>query len=99
MLGCTHYPLLRPAIAACVGPDVHIVDSGARDVAGGPAAPDRARFLECAGGSAVACGVYVSDNPGRFRQVGSRFLNESIEHVEWVEPERYVNANVARRPE
>jgi hypothetical protein len=34
---------------------------------------------------------YVSDNPARFRQVGSRFLNEPIEHVELVEPEQYVN--------
>ena len=27
LLGCTHYPLLRPLIAAIVGPDVAIVDS------------------------------------------------------------------------
>ena len=27
LLGCTHYPLLRPIIAAIVGPDVAIVDS------------------------------------------------------------------------
>src|SRR5262245_11013971 len=36
VLGCTHYPFLRPAIAAVVGPDVTIVDTGpavARQVA------------------------------------------------------------------
>ena len=27
ILGCTHYPLLRPAIAAAVGDGVHLVDS------------------------------------------------------------------------
>ena len=32
---------------------------------------------------------YVSDNAARFRQVGSRFLDEAIENVEFVEPERY----------
>ena len=28
VLGCTHYPLLREAIAAYLGPKVHIVESG-----------------------------------------------------------------------
>ena len=27
ILGCTHYPLLKSAIAAAVGPGVHLVDS------------------------------------------------------------------------
>ena len=26
MLGCTHYPFLRPAIEAVVGPDVQVID-------------------------------------------------------------------------
>jgi hypothetical protein len=34
---------------------------------------------------------YVSDNPARFREIGSRFLSEAIAHVELVEAERYVN--------
>lgn len=29
VLGCTHYPFLRDVIAEVVGPDVHILDSGA----------------------------------------------------------------------
>lgn len=29
VLGCTHYPLLRPAIAAFMGPGVALIDSGA----------------------------------------------------------------------
>ncbi len=89
VLGCTHYPLLREAIAACLGPQVHIVDSGREtslavqrhlsqhDGLRSPAAPGT---MQC----------YVSDNPARFREVGSRFLNEPIEHVELVEPEQYV---------
>ena len=28
VLGCTHYPFLRPLIAAIVGPDVRLVDTG-----------------------------------------------------------------------
>jgi glutamate racemase len=28
VLGCTHYPFLRPLIAQIVGPDVHLIDTG-----------------------------------------------------------------------
>ena len=28
MLGCTHFPLLRPAIERVAGPDVTVIDSG-----------------------------------------------------------------------
>jgi glutamate racemase len=28
VLGCTHYPFLKPAIAAAVGPDVALIDTG-----------------------------------------------------------------------
>lgn len=90
VLGCTHYPLLRAAIAACLGPDVHIVDSGRETSLAVQ------RYLSQHDGLSPQTGAgtmrcYVSDNPARFRQVGSRFLNEPIEHVELVEPEQYVN--------
>jgi len=95
VLGCTHYPLLRSAIAACLGPTVHIIDSGRETslaveehlrAADSLSDNDRPGTMRC----------YVSDNPARFRTVGSRFLDENIEYVEWVEPERYVN--LARLP-
>lgn len=90
VLGCTHYPLLRDAIAECVGPGVAIIDSGRET------SVYVREQLAAAGGlsSEVAPGIlrcYVSDNPERFRRVGSRFLSERIEHVELVEPERYVS--------
>ena len=90
VLGCTHYPLLRAAIAACLGPGVHIVDSGRETSLAVQRHLDQHDGLspQTAAGT-MRC--YVSDNPARFRQVGSRFLNETIEHVELVEPEQYVN--------
>ncbi len=98
VLGCTHYPLLRQAIAAVLGPSIHIVDSG-RETSlavqrhlteqGSLSRSDRPGSMRC----------YVSDNPARFRQVGSRFLNEVIEQVELVEPEQYVGLpRLAGRP-
>jgi glutamate racemase len=89
VLGCTHYPLLREAIATCLGPEVHIVESGretalaVREVlerGGGLCAEQRTGSLRC----------FVSDNPARFRRIGSRFLSHDIEDVELVEPEQYV---------
>jgi len=90
VLGCTHYPLLRDAIADCLGPDVHIVDSGRETSRAVRQHLDRHGGLsESAGRGSMRC--YVSDNAARFQEVGSRFLNETIEHVELVEAERYVN--------
>jgi glutamate racemase len=93
VLGCTHYPLLRDAIAECLGSTVHIVDSG-REVAqavrevlrasDGLYTRQRAGTLRC----------FVSDNPARFRRIGSRFLNHDIAHVELVEPEQYIASAV-----
>jgi len=89
VLGCTHYPLLRPAIEAAMGPDVAIVDSGAETSRAVERALSQGGGLSGAGGAgSLTC--YVSDNPTRFRQVGSRFLAQPIEQVELVEPERYI---------
>ncbi len=90
VLGCTHYPLLKPALAECMGPEVALVDSAeevAREVAHvleteGSAAPE--------GSGDMAC--YVSDNPDRFRTVGERFLGGPLHNVTLVEPEEFFAA-------
>lgn len=90
VLGCTHYPLLRDAIAACLEPGVHIVDSGREtSLAVQEHLARRDGLSDRSGPGSMRC--YVSDNPARFREVGSRFLSEAIDCVELVEPERYVN--------
>ncbi len=89
VLGCTHYPLLREAIAAFLGPDVQIVGSGREtSLAVRRYLEDQAGLCSWGGKGSICC--YVSDNPARLRRVGSRFLNENIENVELVTPERYV---------
>jgi len=89
VLGCTHYPLLRGAIAAQLGPGVAIIDSGHE-----AALAVRRRLMQEDGLSRRAAAgtlrCFVSDNAARFRKIGSRFLSEEIEHVEQVEPERYI---------
>lgn len=89
VLGCTHYPLLREAIAAFLGPDVQIVGSGREtSLAVRRYLEDQAGLCSLGAKGSMCC--YVSDNPARLRQVGSRFLNENIENVELVTPERYI---------
>ncbi len=84
ILGCTHYPLLRGVIGRVMGPDVALVDSG-------PGTADEvARVLTDQGMAADPDGpggtrFQATDNPARFRRVGSRFLDREIGEVEVVD--------------
>jgi glutamate racemase len=84
VLGCTHYPLLKPLLAEVAGPEVALVDSGVT-VAG-----QAAQLLEETGlanpGEAPAYYQYfVTDIPLRFQTIGERFLGRSLGEVEKVE--------------
>jgi len=97
VLGCTHYPLLKPALAEYLGPDVTQVDSAeevAREVA---ALLKSAGLAEQEGRGTMHC--YVSDNPERFRVIGERFLGAPLRSVMLVEPEDFFAAEppAARR--
>ena len=82
VLGCTHYPLLKPLLSRVMGPDVTLVDS-AEETAKAVAAELDARGLLAAGGSHEHRFV-VSDDEPHFRKVGARFLGGRIQHVEVV---------------
>ena len=83
ILGCTHYPLLRPIIQNVMGPEVKLIDSGAecvRDISvllnyfeinrGRDAGPLQHRF-------------YTTANSHSFAQIGAEWLEKEI-HVEHV---------------
>lgn len=98
VLACTHYPLLRDAIANVLGADACIVDSGRE-----ASIAIQQLLSDCGGlcGQARSGSIrfYVSDNPHRFRRIGSRFLDERIERVELVPPEQYVAAAMVQTGE
>lgn len=77
VLGCTHYPLLRGAIGAAVGPGVHLVESGEAVAAELAERLDAAALL-AGRGAGASCRMFVTDLPAGFDRVASRFLGESV---------------------
>ncbi|MDI6606135.1 MAG: glutamate racemase [Candidatus Omnitrophota bacterium] len=80
ILGCTHYPLLRPVIAKILGEGVTLIDS-ARQVAFEVkkilAAEGLLNSRPRKGGSSF----YVSDNPEWFSALAARFLGRKIKNI------------------
>ncbi len=83
VLGCTHYPLLKPVIAQVMGPGVTLVDS-AEETAREVAAVLAARGLARASGQG-STSFFVTDVPERFIRIGQRFLGARLESAVRVE--------------
>jgi len=89
VLGCTHYPLLKPVLSKIMGSEVRLIDSAietaleiravldARSLLNSPEQPVRHEF-------------YVTDAPQKFLAVGERFLGRTIEHIEKIQLEMEV---------
>jgi glutamate racemase len=77
VLGCTHYPLLRPVLQDAMGAAVRLVDSA-------EAVADQARVLLNERGLAARESTappheyFVTDVPQRFQEIGGRFLGRAI---------------------
>ena len=81
VLGCTHYPLLKPLLADVLGPEVRLIDSAEETAA------EMGRLLDDRGLAAPSHsrGSYrfvASDGARQFLELGQRFLGDAIEHVE-----------------
>jgi glutamate racemase len=86
VLGCTHYPLLRPLFEGAVRPGAKVIDSAeavaqaAVQLLNGstvPAAPGAAPETE------VRC--FATDSVEKFERLGSRFLGRPVGHVELID--------------
>ena len=81
VLGCTHYPLLKPVLSDVLGAEVRLIDSAAetaaetrrlladRDIEAPPAGEPVRRFI-------------ASDDSGQFLRLGQRFLGRTLDAVE-----------------
>jgi glutamate racemase len=83
VLGCTHYPLLKPLLARVMGPGVTLIDS-AEETANAVRREIAQRGLEAPAAQDPTHTFVVSDDEPHFRKVGARFLGERLRHVEVV---------------
>lgn len=84
VLGCTHYPLLRGVIAAVMGPQVALVDSGEAAAVEAEQLLREHGLLAPARERPIGDHFFVTDPAERFREVGERFLGGPIERLERV---------------
>lgn len=84
ILGCTHYPLLRPLIQDFLGPAVQLIDSGA--AAAETVAQELQRYQLLAPQTQVPqYGCYVTDMPAPFADVAKRFLGGVLPQIHHVQ--------------
>jgi glutamate racemase len=84
VLGCTHYPLIRPLLRRVVPQAVEIVDS---------AESTASKVVELLGagrgqGAPGDLRCYATDSVEKFRRLGSKFLGCPIEKIELVDIEK-----------
>jgi glutamate racemase len=84
VLGCTHYPLLRPLLRSVVPQNVEIVDS---------AESTAAKVVEILGkesgrGSTGNLRCYATDSIEKFQRLGGKFLGQPIDNIELVDIEK-----------
>lgn len=85
VLGCTHYPLLKPLLREVVGPGVQLIDSALTTAELAAARLGEAGLANFSVGAAEYRYV-VTDVPLRFQTIGERFLGRSlgvVERVDW----------------
>ncbi len=80
ILGCTHYPLLRPAIDAIVDGRVAVVDSAHTTAAEVTAVLDYLS-LYAPPGVAAAHHLYTTGSPDDFRRLAARLFGEDLGEV------------------
>ncbi|MDR1401238.1 MAG: glutamate racemase [Endomicrobium sp.] len=84
VLGCTHYPLLKKTLKKNVGEKIILIDSA-------EATADEVRnilnkkHLLANTKNKKFLRFYVSDNPGKFKRIGSRFFSKKIFNVKKIE--------------
>lgn len=83
VLGCTHYPLIKPLLQEIVGPEMSLVDS-ADAMADITANLLTSRNLENQERTPPIYQFFVTDVPYHFQTIGEGFLGRTLSHVELV---------------
>ncbi|MFH1269734.1 MAG: glutamate racemase [Candidatus Omnitrophota bacterium] len=82
ILGCTHYPLLKPAIKKALGKEVVLIDSAKQVAIEVKKILVTEGLLNAKAGRKPSHKFYVSDNPGWFSSLAKRFLGMPLPNAE-----------------
>jgi glutamate racemase len=85
VLGCTHYPLLRPMLEAAVAPAIKVIDSAEATASQAARLLAGHRGLGGDAHGAGRCRFFATDSVAKFRRLGARFLGSAIDEVELVD--------------
>lgn len=83
VLGCTHYPLLKPLLQEVAGPEIQLVDSAITVAEQTAATLERLGLLNPQR-TAPDYRYFVTDVPLRFQTIGGRFLGRDLGQLEQV---------------
>lgn len=84
ILGCTHYPLLRPIIQNVMGSDVTLIDSGAETVNDLSTLLDYFNLNNYDRKAAKTCKFYTTGSPKMFRDIAGDWLDLKTLEVEHI---------------
>lgn len=85
ILGCTHYPLLRPIIKNVMGENVTLIDSGAETVGEVSMLLDYFEIANTPKNSTKSRMFYTTGSPKMFQEIAEEWLelNEmDVQHIE-----------------
>ena len=82
VLGCTHYPLLKPLIADVVGERVRLIDSAEETAAEAGRVLARAGLRAAPGSAPARHRFIVTDAAEQFSRTAAHFLGAPLENVE-----------------
>ncbi len=79
LLGCTHYPLLKPVIGRVLGSGIFLVDSGEETAQAAKQVLEERNLITAETNG--SCRYYLSDLTPNFSKIGERFLGEPMPEV------------------
>ncbi|HEY6250681.1 MAG TPA: glutamate racemase [Candidatus Angelobacter sp.] len=82
LLGCTHYPLIRPLLRRVAPSQVQIVDS-----AESTAHAVAQQVKDCSSAKAGHLRCFATDSVEKFKRLGGRFLGRALDEVELIDIE------------
>ena len=84
ILGCTHYPILKPVLQEIVGDEIILVDSAEATAAELKQILNEKGLGKSSKDNADNHSFYVSDFPFKFKETAERFLGKELTEVELV---------------